>query len=77
MKTYSAILDYLYSVIDTVPVTINAVEVTWIWEMPNGKRYGLTTAHAISLQIIANRIGEHFGAGIIYPIDNIDNYIIL
>ena len=37
-KTYSAILDYLSSVVDSIPCTINSPDVTHIWETPTGKK---------------------------------------
>ena len=76
-KTYSAILDYLCSVADSNPCTINAPEVTHICETPTGKKYGLTSVHAQALEIISERIGERNAGGILYRVESISNYILL
>ena len=76
-KTYSAILDYLSSVADSIPCTINAHEVTHIWEAPTGKKYGLTSVHAQALEIISERIGERNAGGILYRVESVSNYVLL
>ena len=76
-KTYSAILDYLSSVVDSIPCTINSPEVTHIWETPTGKKYGLTSVHAQALEIISERIGERNAGGILYRVESVSNYVLL
>ena len=76
-KTYSAILDYLSSVVDSIPCTINSPDVTHIWETPTGKKYGLTSVHAQALEIISERIGERNAGGILYRVESVSNYILL
>ena len=76
-KTYSAILDYLCSVADSIPCTINSPEVTYIWETPTGKKYGLTSVHAQALEIISERIGERNTGGILYRVESVSNYVLL
>ena len=76
-KTYSAILDYLSSVVDSIPCTINSPDVTHIWETPTGKKYGLTSVHAQALEIISERIGEKNAGGILYRVESVSNYVLL
>ena len=76
-KTYSAILDYLSSVVDSIPCTINSPDVTHIWETPTGKKYGLTSVHAQALEIISERIGERNAGGILYRVESVNNYVLL
>ena len=76
-KTYSAILDYLSSVVDSIPCTINSPDVTHIWETPTGKKYGLTSVHAQALEIISERIGEKNAGGILYRVESVNNYVLL
>ena len=76
-KTYSAIHDYLSSVVDSIPCTINSPDVTHIWETPTGKKYGLTSVHAQALEIISERIGERNAGGILYRVESVSNYILL
>ena len=67
MKQYSAteiaILDYLYSRIDFLPLTVGSPEVEWIYTTPHGKVFGLTNGLAQSITIVADRCGEYLCGG--------------
>lgn len=77
MTKYSSILDYLCSVLDAIPATINSKEVTFIYEAPNGRKFGVNNQIAQGIQIAADKVSGGFG-GTLTPVPfNSENYIIL
>lgn len=64
-KTESAIVDYLYNMAfkGILPLTINSPDVTWIWTMLNGKKYGITNAMAQTICCISERCQENGEGG--------------
>lgn len=77
MTKYSSILDYLCSVLDKIPATIKSKEVTYVYEAPNGRKFGVTNQIAQGIVIASDKVKEGFG-GTLTPVPfNEENYIIL
>jgi hypothetical protein len=62
-KTESEMLNYLYSV--SLPSTITAPEVEWIYINFHGLSVGITNEQAQALKIISERGGENFCGGVL------------
>lgn len=75
--TESAIMDYLCSVLDIIPASINNPSVTYHYStLTNNRTYGITGPMAQAIRIVSERVGENGEGGILKELETGKTYIV-